>query len=221
MRVCCIRCVSCHIQKICSVISVSNGPSIVPKLKEMKEKLDSHRKLEQARKCYNMLIIASNWWHINTFSHFPWLSTQQFSDLLEMVYSDSNPKPSSTRCEERPTLASHPSGHDLWCEVTWGHLISTLQEWAYHLQGLKVRKSTVLHVLFPSFCRSCSVSLAMCVSIWTCRHHQSPCKLQVCLDVTCETSHLLNVVSKKFVRFLELLFWNREISLKHDVVTFS
>lgn len=30
-----------------------------------------------------------------------------------------------------------PSGHDVWCELTWNHALLTLQEWAAHLKGLQ------------------------------------------------------------------------------------
>lgn len=59
---------------------------------------------------------------------------QHFTSLVELVYDNSNPQLVSRW--ERP-VQPHPSGHDLWCEVTWSHMIMTLQDWSWHLQGLK------------------------------------------------------------------------------------
>lgn len=70
---------------------------------------------------------------------------QHFSSLVDLVYHPSNPRLADKW--ERPALVSSP-GHDLWCEVTWSHMILTLQEWSYHLQGLKVRSMMQVYIIY-------------------------------------------------------------------------
>lgn len=57
---------------------------------------------------------------------------EHLHQVLGTVYHDSAP-----RVLWGDSPATPPSGHDVWCEVTWGHVILTLQEWLSHLRGLQ------------------------------------------------------------------------------------
>ena len=61
---------------------------------------------------------------------------QHLTSVLDIVYHPSAPRVSLPVGDPPP---AKPLGHDLWCEVTWGHVTVTLQEWLRHLRGLQVR----------------------------------------------------------------------------------
>ena len=88
------------------------------------------------------------------------------------MYHHSNPKLLSHQWEKPVVMAPHPSGHDLWCEVTWSHLVMTLQDWSWHLQGLKVKYRggggcIMVNVSFLSLIRSWRKWWLWCLGIWS------------------------------------------------------
>ncbi|KAL5508987.1 hypothetical protein EMCRGX_G004261 [Ephydatia muelleri] len=51
--------------------------------------------------------------------------------VLNVLYHPTAPRLAHSKA------SAPPSGHDVWCELTWGHALLTLQEWAAHLKGLQ------------------------------------------------------------------------------------
>ena len=64
---------------------------------------------------------------------------QRLQAVLNVLYHPTAPRLAHSKA------SAPPSGHDVWCELTWGHALLTLQEWAAHLKGLQVGGPMWLH----------------------------------------------------------------------------
>ena len=62
---------------------------------------------------------------------------QHFSALLYLVYHDCIPM-SCPRSVESATQGGSPARHNVWCEVTWQHVVGILRTWVFHIKGIQV-----------------------------------------------------------------------------------